>query len=126
MCQGEWYSHKGRRDVAVKMLNQQALEKDKVRFLQEAAIMGQFKHPNIVRLHGVVTIGVPVSPLPPSLPPYLPSSLPTSLPPSLNIPSRPCLCAHAQVIIVLELMKNGNLRNYLRSLRPSYVGTLVT
>ena len=29
--------------------------------LQEAAIMGQFHHPNIIKLHGVVTVGEPVS-----------------------------------------------------------------
>ena len=52
---------KGTLDVAVKMLNSKATEKDVVRFLQEAAIMGQFRHPNIVRLHGVVTVGEPVS-----------------------------------------------------------------
>ena len=41
--------------VAVKTLNSQCSESDKVRFLREAAIMGQFKHDNVVRLHGVVT-----------------------------------------------------------------------
>ena len=29
--------------------------------LQEAAIMGQFHHPNIIKLHGVVTVGEPIS-----------------------------------------------------------------
>ena len=37
-------------------------EEEKVRFLQEAAIMGQFSHPNVIKLYGVVTIGDPVSP----------------------------------------------------------------
>ena len=32
-----------------------------VKFLQEAAIMAQFKHPNILTLHGVVSAGDPVS-----------------------------------------------------------------
>jgi len=59
----------------------QATEQDKVRFLQEAAIMGQFRHPNIVRLYGVVTV-------------------------------------HEPVMIVLELMKKGDLKNYVKSLRP--------
>ena len=36
-------------------------EEEKVRFLQEAAIMGQFSHPNVVKLYGVVTVGEPVS-----------------------------------------------------------------
>ena len=43
------------------MLQPQALEEEKVKFLQEAAIMGQFLHPNIVKLHGVVTVDQPVS-----------------------------------------------------------------
>ena len=46
--------------VAVKVLTSGASELDRVRFLQEAAIMGQFYHPNIVRLHGVITVGNPV------------------------------------------------------------------
>ena len=61
VCKGEWHTTVGTVDVAVKMLNNKATERDIVRFLQEAAIMGQFRHPNIVRLHGVVTVGEPVS-----------------------------------------------------------------
>ena len=41
--------------VAVKTLNSQCSESDRVKFLREAAIMGQFSHSNIVCLHGVVT-----------------------------------------------------------------------
>ena len=41
--------------VAVKTLNSQCSESDRVKFLREAAIMGQFECTNIVRLHGVVT-----------------------------------------------------------------------
>ena len=48
-------------EVAVKMLQEGTSEQDTVRFLQEAAINGQFKHPNIVQLLGVVTVGKPVS-----------------------------------------------------------------
>ena len=48
-------------DVAVKTLKEGAEEQDKVKFLQEAAIMGQFKHPNVVTMYGVVTEGEPVS-----------------------------------------------------------------
>ncbi len=47
-------------DVAIKT-NQSKDEEDKVKFLQEAAIMGQFRHPNVVKLCGVVTVGEPVS-----------------------------------------------------------------
>jgi len=41
--------------VAVKTLNSQCSESDRVKFLREAAIMGQFVHKNVVQLHGVVT-----------------------------------------------------------------------
>ena len=41
--------------VAVKTLNSQCSESDKVKFLREAAIMGQFENNYIVKLHGVVT-----------------------------------------------------------------------
>lgn len=48
-------------EVALKTLSTDALEEDEIKFLQEAAIMAQFKHPNIVHLHGIVTQGSPVS-----------------------------------------------------------------
>ena len=41
--------------VAVKTLNSQCSESDRVKFLREAAIMGQFEGDNIVHLYGVVT-----------------------------------------------------------------------
>ena len=37
------------------MLNTDASDKDRLRFLQEAAIMCQFDHQNVIKLHGVVT-----------------------------------------------------------------------
>jgi len=40
--------------VAVKVLNSEACEKEKVRFLQEAAIMCQFCHNNVIGLLGIV------------------------------------------------------------------------
>ena len=48
-------SETGDVEVAVKMLNTDASDKDKLRFLQEAAIMCQFDHQNVIKLHGVVT-----------------------------------------------------------------------
>ena len=42
-------------EVAVKTINCQVSQKDKVKFLQEATIMAQFKHHNIVKIKGVLT-----------------------------------------------------------------------
>lgn len=57
---GIWDKPGGAQEVAIKTLKEGAMEEDKVRFLQEAAISGQFQHPNVVRLQGVVTVGEPV------------------------------------------------------------------
>ena len=51
----------GEVEVAVKTLKEGSGEEDRVKFLQEAAIMGQFKHHNVVTMYGVVTEGEPVS-----------------------------------------------------------------
>ena len=59
---GMWQSNSSTEvEVALKTLQSDSAEVDKVRFLQEAAIMGQFQHPNVVKLYGVVTVGEPVS-----------------------------------------------------------------
>ena len=55
-----WTSERGALEVAVKTLTDSA---NTVKFLQEAAIMAQFKHPNIIALYGVVSKGMPVSAL---------------------------------------------------------------
>ena len=50
----EWASSPhGRIQVAVKSLHKQEKE-SKYKLLKEAAIMGQFNHPNVVRLFGVI------------------------------------------------------------------------
>ncbi len=66
VSKGVWESPGGSMEVAVKMLRPTANETEKVKFLQEAAIMGQFHHPNVVTLHGVVTVGEPVSKITPT------------------------------------------------------------
>ena len=48
-------------ELTVKTLKSGASEEDKVKFLQEAAIMGQFSHTNVIKMYGVVTMGEPVS-----------------------------------------------------------------
>ena len=53
-----WTDGKEKVEVAVKTLTDSG---NTVKFLQEAAIMVQFKHPNILTLHGVVSAGDPVS-----------------------------------------------------------------
>ncbi len=47
-------------EVAVKMLPAETLEDERVKFLQEAAIMGQFHHPNVLSILGVITTEEPV------------------------------------------------------------------
>ncbi len=56
---GEWAAAPGAEgggniNVAVKTLKAGTAKKDKIKLLQEAAIIGQFSHPNVVKLHGVV------------------------------------------------------------------------
>ena len=58
---GVWDSNYGSQEVAIKMLKPGSGESDQTRFLQEAAIMAQFRHPNIVRMFGAVTLSEPVS-----------------------------------------------------------------
>lgn len=41
-------------EVAVKTMEDGSSEDDRIKFLQEATIMGQFDHPNIVKLIGVI------------------------------------------------------------------------
>ena len=62
MHRGVWLSPTKREvEVAVKTLKEGSGEEDRVKFLQEAAIMGQFKHPNVVEMYGVIKDGEPVS-----------------------------------------------------------------
>ena len=61
VCKGAWSVDQVTMEVAIKTLKPGAPEGEKVKLLQEAAIMGQFFHPNVVKLYGVVTVGEPVS-----------------------------------------------------------------
>ena len=51
---GVWSVGREEREVAVKSLADGSTEEKRIQFLQEAAIMGQFKHPNVITLHGVL------------------------------------------------------------------------
>ena len=57
VCKGEWVYADKKLDVAIKILSDSSDETNKVKFLQEAAIMSQFRHPNVIKLYGVVTNG---------------------------------------------------------------------
>ena len=59
---GLWRSSNNKAvEVALKSLTKGASDVDEVKFLQEAAVMAQFKHPNVISLYGVVSEGQPVS-----------------------------------------------------------------
>ena len=51
---GEWQSPMGCVEVAVKVSKDGLDPSEKVKLLQEAAVMGQFLHPRVLRLFGVV------------------------------------------------------------------------
>ena len=57
---GEWETPYGVKEIAAKLLRKGAEQDDVVKFLQEAAIMAQFKHPNVVGFFGAVTLQQPV------------------------------------------------------------------
>ena len=60
VLKGEWTTPKKTMTVALKSLKSSASDEERLKLLQEAAIMGQFNHPHIVRLYGVVTLSEPV------------------------------------------------------------------
>ncbi len=62
--EGVWQEEDGRSTkVALKSLKHDCAPDDKLKFLQEAAIMAQFRHPNIIMVFGVVVESQPVSDL---------------------------------------------------------------
>jgi serine/threonine protein kinase len=80
VCLGVWTHREESTNVAVKTLRKKARLEDRLKFLREAAIMGQFMHPSIVKMHGVVLRDDPV-------------------------------------MIVLELLPRGDLKQYLGELK---------
>ena len=60
-----WKAPQGPIDVAIKVLKEShemgEKESHQLNLLKEAAVMGQFKHQNIVRLYGMVTVTQSVS-----------------------------------------------------------------
>ena len=61
MYKATWSIDEQELELAVKTLKAGASEEDKVKFLQEAAIMGQFSHINVIKMYGVITLEEPVS-----------------------------------------------------------------
>ena len=59
VSKGVWASPVGNLNVALKVMNKDIDIPLQTAFLQEAAILGQLSHPNILRLVGVVTLTVP-------------------------------------------------------------------
>ena len=58
---GAWKGRKSDLDIVVKMLKNDAPQEEKIKLLQEAVIMGQFHHPNILQFYGVVNEDATVS-----------------------------------------------------------------
>ena len=58
--EGVWTVGQDEISVAVKLVSPTSSETEKVKLLREGAIMGQFDHFNVVKLHGLVTVGEPV------------------------------------------------------------------
>ena len=61
VSKGLWTDGSSVYEVAVKELIKQSTKEDKIKMLQEAAILGQFRHPNVIKLFGVVKHGSAVS-----------------------------------------------------------------
>ena len=61
VTKGVWLREERGREIlceaAVKAMTEEATKEDKVKFLQEAAIMGQFKQANILRIQGIIMDG---------------------------------------------------------------------
>lgn len=60
VCKGKLKTNGIDIDVAIKTLKAGSLDKARNDFLTEASIMGQFEHPNVIFLQGVVTKTNPV------------------------------------------------------------------
>lgn len=61
MCRGKLrIPGRSEETVAIKTLKPGSSDKAKADFLTEASIMGQFNHPNVISLRGVVTKTEPV------------------------------------------------------------------
>ena len=96
-------------EVAVKKLKKGASTLERIKFLQEAAIMAQFSNPNVLGIMGVIKQEEEVC--------YLTFS--NTCMQFLRAIHKQTYCfSLQQVIIIVELMSNGDLRDYLVHMRP--------
>ena len=101
VVRGYWKSADYSVEVAVKTLSNQHGQDGRTKLLQEAAIMSQFRHPNVVKLYGIVCDECQVS-----FYTYLLSK------------SKLCCTFLHQFMLVIELLKKGDLRHLLLTMRP--------
>lgn len=104
--------------VAIKTLKSGSTEKQRVDFLSEASIMGQFGHPNIIRLEGVVSKCKPLwreREGAPGVPGWW-------IVARLHKAALPSLCLAKPFMILTEYMENGALDRFLRVSVPSRPG----
>ncbi|XP_072477635.1 ephrin type-A receptor 6 [Notamacropus eugenii] len=105
--------------VAIKTLKGGHMDRQRRDFLREASIMGQFDHPNIIRLEGIVTkrsfpsIGVEAL-CPSFLRTGFLNNIPTQHPVSGGGSLPPRIPTGRPVMIVVEYMENGSLDSFLR------------
>ncbi|XP_044522869.1 ephrin type-A receptor 6 [Gracilinanus agilis] len=105
--------------VAIKTLKGGHMDRQRRDFLREASIMGQFDHPNIIRLEGVVTkrsfpsIGVEAL-CPSFLRTGFLNNIPAPHPVSGGGSLSPRIPTGRPVMIVVEYMENGSLDSFLR------------
>ena len=103
----QWRNGNSAIQVAVKKLKVSATINERVTFLKEAAVMGQFHHRNIVHLYGVVQEGE--------------ESEEDRVSPSLKPNYYHILYHHRTPLylqwILLELLQNGDLITHLKSLK---------
>ena len=114
VCKAVWSISGATKELAVKTLRPELPDEEKVRFLQEAAIMGQFSHPNVVKLYGVVTVGEPVSY---GMHVFIIDNE-TGIPPHTTMKHIYLATSFMQVMICIELLANGDLRGHLCSIVP--------
>lgn len=62
--EGEWSSPHGVVEVMAKVMSKGCSEEARLDLLQKAAVMGQFTHPKVLQLFGVVSVEEPVSHVP--------------------------------------------------------------